>query len=77
MHFSWMNYSGSTFTLSEKHLLTSRIGGAGAFTGVGAAILSDASPIASGIMTGTQWAVLGTTYWCEFVQQPHACLCIA
>jgi hypothetical protein len=32
-------------------------------TGVGASIIGDAHPVASGIMTGTQWAVLGTTYW--------------
>lgn len=43
------------------------LGGAGAFTGVGAAILQDASLAKSGIMTGTQWAVLGTTYWCMFI----------
>ena len=54
---------------SENPLLTIWIylGGAGAFTGVGAGILSDASPLVSGIMTGTQWAVLGTTYWCKSV----------
>ena len=49
------------------------LGGAGAFTGVGAAILQDASPAKSGIMTGAQWAVLGTTYWCMSIDTalPH------
>ncbi|CAI6085447.1 unnamed protein product [Clonostachys chloroleuca] len=38
-------------------------GAAGAMTGIGAAILQDASPAISGIMTGTHWAALGGSYW--------------
>ena len=29
--------------------------------------MKDASPWMSAIMTGTQWMVLGTTYWCKIV----------
>lgn len=39
-------------------------GVAGAITGAGAAIMSDASPFISGTSTGLHWASVGTTYWC-------------
>ncbi|KAF4120368.1 hypothetical protein GMORB2_3169 [Geosmithia morbida] len=38
-------------------------GAAGAFIGISAGILKNASPVMSGIMTGSQWTLLGSTYW--------------
>ncbi|KAG5972175.1 hypothetical protein E4U55_000882, partial [Claviceps digitariae] len=38
-------------------------GTAGIFAGVGGAIARDTSPLASGIFSGVQWFMLGSSFW--------------
>lgn len=63
---TWCGKSLSSSNVLPATISDSLLGGAGASVGMVAAILRDASPWMSAAMTGTQWAVLGSTYWCKF-----------
>lgn len=41
------------------------IGIVGVLAGVGGAIARDTSPVVSGFLSGTQWFMLGSTFWCR------------
>lgn len=72
-----LNYCYSPY-INRHPPLTRFTGTAGVLAGVGGAIARDTNPVTSGALSGVQWFMLGSSYWCTFnlfmaVLHSHSC----